>query len=319
MITGGTGFVGRHLANYINSLNDGHQIWCTYANEVPHINSSFNYIRMPLGDPLTIKKVIKDVMPDIVFHLAGQSNVHKSWENKIGTFEVNLNGTIFLLDAIKEIVPYSVIVTIGSSEEYGLKNTEDMPLVESSTLTPTNPYGLSKMAMGMISQQYNKAYGLKTIHVRPFNHIGPGQSSGFVVPDLINQIVSIESALDKDPIIYTGNLSSIRDFTDVRDIVKAYWLLAISEISGEVYNVSSGIGRSVENLLDIMISYSTREITVRKDLKRYRPLDNPIYIGDNNKLINHTGWGTQIDIHKTIRDVMIERRTLVKQEKIAND
>lgn len=304
LITGASGFVGKHLVDELQSI--GHEVVGIGTSE-SSLKDKIKYFQMNILDKSAITNLINELKPTYIFHLAGISNIKYSWENKEKTFEANIIGTTILLDAIKECSPYSKILTIGSSEEYGPKSIEKNPLSEDSSLEPINPYGISKAAISMLIRQYQKVYGLEIIHARPFNHIGIGQSKGFVVPDFAEQIIDIEKG-KKERFIKVGNLSATRDFTDVRDIIKAYISLMGKGESGQIYNVCSGVGVSIDNILNLLIKLSRVDVEIVRDPNLSRPSDIPVYVGDNSKLKRKTEWEPLIAIEETLNDILMNLR-----------
>ncbi|KGR90048.1 hypothetical protein CD30_13820 [Ureibacillus massiliensis 4400831 = CIP 108448 = CCUG 49529] len=313
LITGVQGFVGKYLADHLLSL--GIEVWGTSRQESPILrlkNGEVNVIINDLNQTEDIYQLLHNFKPNYIFHLAGQSNVKHSWEDKEGTFYANVNKTIFLLDACEKYQqenPNMRLLTVGSSEEYGKVEEHELPIKETTPLRPMSPYGASKAVVSMLIQQYHKAYGLNVIHARPFNHIGPGQSEGFVTTDFAKQVVSIEKG-DKKPILLVGNLSAKRDFTDVRDIVKAYYQLIIEGRMGEIYNVCSRNKRPIQEILDLIIINSKVNIEVQLDKNRLRPSDIPIYEGNNNKIKKHIQWEPSYPIEETIIDILNYERTI---------
>lgn len=306
LITGASGFVGLHLINYLRSI--GLEVWGTVRSDLSGFEKKqgLEWVSLDLSDSTQISNILKMVKPNFIFHLAGQSNVHKSWNEKAATIETNLLGTVRLLEAIKQEVPEAMVLTVGSAEEYGAIKT-DNPIVETDMPQPVSPYGISKLAMGYVTKQFARTYGLRCIHVRPFNHIGPGQSLGFVTSDFARQIACIEFGIKTGPLL-VGNLESARDFTDVRDIVRAYWYLAQEGKIGEIYNVCNGTAIKISYILNELIKRSNKQIEIVQDPLKYRPLEVPVYIGDNTKIKTDTGWTPSINIAITLDDVMTDWR-----------
>lgn len=313
LVTGASGFVGHHLIDLL--LTNNVEIICTSREEYRGVYKQpfIKWFSVNITNRVEVFHLFSLVRPDVVFHLAGQSNVRSSWVDSVATFEANLIGTNHILDAVREYSPDCKIITIGSSEEYGHQDQASVPLSEELKPNPLNPYGLSKHAVSLLAQQYHKSYGLNVIHVRPFNHIGPGQAPGFVTSDFTKQICEIERGLKKN-IIKVGNLNAERDFTDVRDIVRAYWELADRGIVGEVYNVCSGKSIRIADILQLLIEKSSVNIHVEIDEALYRPIDIPCYLGDCSKLFNHTGWKPEIPLTKTINDILEDWRNHILKE-----
>jgi GDP-4-dehydro-6-deoxy-D-mannose reductase len=308
LITGATGFVGQHLASYL--LNNGYQVWGTSRINSGEINNveELEILFIDFDDMTSIIDMLNTVQPDHIYHLAGQSSVKDSWSDKVGTFQSNVNLTMNLLEAVlqSEVKEKVSILTVGSSEEYGGYTSGSNPILEDTQLKPSSPYGISKATVGMLVRHYFTAYNMRVIHTRPFNHIGPGQRLGFVVSDFSNQIVQIEKGR-QEKVISVGNLSAKRDFTDVRDIVRAYYLL-LNQVNnsawGESVNVCSGEAISIESILDTLLTLSNSSIDVVVDSNKLRPVDIPVFTGDNTKLKELTGWQPNINLTQTLSDVL---------------
>lgn len=321
LITGVQGFVGKYLADHL--LSQGIEVWGTSREESPLLHlthGNVKIIKNDLNSEEEILNLLQNSKPDYIFHLAGQSNVKKSWEDKAGTFYANVNKTIFLLDACvryQKENPNMRLLTVGSSEEYGKVEPHELPIKETTPLRPMSPYGASKAAVSMLIQQYHKAHGLNVVHVRPFNHIGPGQAEGFVVPDFSNQIVRIETG-QIEPVIRVGNLSAARDFIDVRDIVDIYTKLMIlkksDELFGSVINVCSGEPREIREILDILAENSEACITIEIDESKLRPIDMPIYFGERSILDRYLPNLDYIKVEETLRDTLKSTRRLKENE-----
>jgi GDP-4-dehydro-6-deoxy-D-mannose reductase len=266
-----------------------------------------------LRDPQATRDVIQQVRPDRVYHLAGQAFVGESWANPWDTLETNLRGQVNLLEAVREARLETRILIVGSAEEYGRISPADLPLRESSPLRPDNPYSVSKVGQDLLGLQYYLSHQLHTIRVRPFNHIGPRQSRKFVAPAFASQIAAIEAG-HQPPVIRVGNLEARRDFTDVRDMMRAYWLALEHGVPGEVYNIGSGRSRSVRELLEILLSLSTCPITVEAESARLRPSDVPEMVCDATKFRDCTGWVPVIPFEKSLRDLLDYERSALASE-----
>ncbi|MGG1553530.1 GDP-mannose 4,6-dehydratase [Paenibacillus ferrarius] len=306
LITGINGFVGDHLANYLQSC--GIEVFGTTSQIDSRKSTSNSEIFVnDLTNEISIIQLLNEVRPEHIYHLAGQSNVKESWESKQGTLNTNVNLTLNLLEAARksEISDIVRILTIGSSEEYGRVADMTVSIDENVSLQPTNPYGISKAAVSYFAKQFFDAYGLKVIHARTFNHIGPGQRLGFVVTDFASQIVELEK-VKGEKIIKVGNLEAQRDFTDVRDIVRAYYLLlsTASTSFGDVYNVCSGVPVTIRSILDKLLSLSEQSIEVIIDTNKLRPIDIPLYIGNNQKIKQLTNWSPEYTLDATLFDVL---------------
>jgi GDP-4-dehydro-6-deoxy-D-mannose reductase len=239
----------------------------------------------------------------VIFHLAAQPLTAQSFLDPWGTLATNIGMQVSLLQAMVNLKLECRLLIVGSSEEYGLVHQRDLPVDEDTPLRPMNPYAVSKIAQDMLGLQYHLSHGLDTIRLRPFNHIGPRQSPGFVAPDFARQIALIEVGL-QEPVMRVGNLEAERDFTDVRDVVRAYALLATRAETGQVYNVGSGQAHPIRKVLHTLLSLSPVPITVETDLSRMRPSDVPRVICDYGRLRESTGWEPTFDLQQSLRDVL---------------
>ncbi|MFS0555797.1 GDP-mannose 4,6-dehydratase [Brevibacillus sp. 179-C9.3 HS] len=305
LITGVRGFVGQYLAKQLIAENV--EIWGTSRGESPEpYIQGVRLISTDLTDESEIVALIEDIRPDYIFHLAGQSSVHFSWENKIETFNANVECTIRLLEAIRKskFAKSVKILTVGSSEEYGKIDSSQTPITELTSLRPISPYGISKATVSFLLSHYYNSYGLQIIHARPFNHIGPGQNLGFVTTDFAKQIVEIEKGVISS-VIKVGNLEAKRDFTDVRDIVKGYSLLMRRGKPGEAYNVCSGVPVSIMDILYWFIKRSfNQSIQIVTDANNLRKSDIPLHFGSAEKMRNQTGWTTEISLDSSLQDIL---------------
>jgi GDP-4-dehydro-6-deoxy-D-mannose reductase len=296
LITGITGFVGKHLEAF---LKDKAEIYGTSRS-----SKSENHIfEVDFHSEAKVIELIMAIKPTHIFHLAGLSNVKDSWNHKADFIQGNVIGTIHLLEAIRKADYQIKVLTVGSSEEYGLVSKGLDKVTEETALNPVSPYGISKSAISMLVKLYHKSYGLSITHARPFNHIGPGQRLGFVTTDLANQIALINKGITKDPIIQIGNLKTARDFTDVRDIVEAYYNIACFGKAGEAYNVCTGQGVYIQDILEILISFSNKKIDFAADPGKIRVAEIPRLVGDPEKLFKLTRWKPKRKLEDTLRDI----------------
>ena len=304
LIIGVAGFVGKHLVNELKCTG-----WDVAGTKLPMetVDLDIPLHELDILDADAVSDLLEMVRPDFIFHLAAQSSVGVSWKEPALTVDVNVKGVINLLEAVRAAVKPPGVMLIGSGEEYGYVLSEELPVNEDTALRPRNVYAGTKIAQGMLGQVYARAYNLKIIIVRAFNHIGPGQTDAFVVPAFCKQVAGIEVS-GSEGIIRVGNLDAKRDFTDVRDIVKAYRLLAENGESGEIYNVGSGVSVSISAILDMIIDLSDAKITIEQDPERMRPSDTPDVRADISKLTACTGWEHEIPLETTIMDVLDEWR-----------
>jgi len=306
LITGLSGFAGKHLIEYL-ALQGDHTFFgvdlkkCSTGTDIG--GSQLVENMTDLTDAAAVRKLIKQVKPDHIYHLAAQSSVKLSWEDPLGTFRTNVFSGINLLESMRAAASGIKILMVCTAEEYG-EVTNGSAITESDSIYPENPYAVSKAAMDFISTMYHKAYGLDIMVTRSFNHIGPGQSEGFVCSDFARQVALIEAG-KQDPVISVGNLDSSRDFLDVRDVARAYWHIMNRGRPGEVYNVCSGKPVKVSTLLEILISLSEREdIEIILDKEKFRPIDIPTIVGDNTRLMTTTGWQPQYSLEDSLSDIL---------------
>jgi len=287
LITGATGFVGRYVVSEL--ANRGHEVYACMRNQA----GSFQAPVINLIFDLTDKSMLFDVMersqPEGIIHLAAQSVVQEAWRDPIKTIRLNTECTLALIEAAIRFAPRAKVITVGSGEEYGLTGKLGDPLTEEHACQPQNPYATSKWAAGQLAMQMANREQLNVIHVRPFNHFGPGQSEGFVVSDFASQIARIENFVSS-AVIKVGDLSARRDFTDVRDVVDAYVRLMETEVGSGIYNVCSGIPVMIRDVLDFLISHSKVPIEIQTDPSRLRKSEVPLFVGASNKLNQATGW-----------------------------
>lgn len=306
LITGITGFAGSHLAELL--LERRFEVCGTTrprskTENIDHIKDKLNLWDADLLDSHSLYSVVVKVKPDFIFHLAAQSFVPTSWASPANTLETNVIGTVHLFEAVRRAGIDPVMQIACSSEEYGLVHPDESPVKETNPLRPRSPYGVSKVAMDYLGYQYNQSYQMKIVRTRAFNHTGPRRGDVFVCSNFAKQIVLIEKG-KQSPTILVGNLSTQRDFTDVRDTVKAY-LLAVQKCTpGEVYNISSGKAWEIKKVLKILLSFAKVKVKVKKDPKRMRPSDVPILLGDSAKFRKKTGWRPTIPFEKTLEDLL---------------
>ena len=315
LITGAGGFVGSHLCSYLLSETDWDLTGSVFDPAASHAveRPRLQLRSADLRDKPTVTSLIEETRPDVLFHLAAQSSVPTSFSDPWDTLENNLRAQLNLLEAVRASGREVTFLVIGSNEEYGAPKPEELPQTEQSPLRPTNPYAVSKVGQDFMGLQYYLTYDLPVVRVRPFNHTGPGQSTRFVAPAFASQIARIEAGLQK-PVMKVGNLASARDFTDVRDIVRAYHLAVTEAEPGEVYNLASEEPHSIETLLDTLLGFSDVDIRVERDPERYRPADVPVVYGSAAKFRSRTGWEPKITFEETLRDTLAYWREQVSGE-----
>jgi GDP-4-dehydro-6-deoxy-D-mannose reductase len=307
LITGAGGFVGKHLIEALSRKPD-YEIYATAFDEKEAANIELpdeRITRIDITDKQAVDRLFERVQPEQVYHLAAQSSVGLSWKIPAVTLRVNIEGTLNLLEAMRSpSLSGSRILLIGSAEQYGKVSADHLPIQEEQPVVAANPYAISKIAQEQLAAIYKDAYGISVCIVRAFNHIGTGQRPDFVISDWAHQIVEIEQG-KRDPVLYVGNIKVKRDFTDVRDIVRAYNLIMEKGESGEIYNVGSGKSISLEVLLQTMISLSSRkDISIQVDPAKMRAADIEELVADNRKLVEGTGWEKTISLEQTLSDIL---------------
>jgi len=311
LITGVGGFVGGHLLRQLQQSNPAVEIHGTSLIGLPppSLPMLMNH-EIDLQDEAAVGALIETIRPDHIYHLAAQASPRASFNNPWNTLENNIRSQLNLIQAcIKSSLAPRMLI-ISSAEIYGPVQPDQLPVREDAPLRPTSPYGVSKIGQDMLGLQYFLSHHLPILRVRPFNHIGPGQSEGFVATDFAIQIARIEAG-QQTPIMEVGNLSAQRDFTDVRDVVRAYQLIMERGTPGDVFNVASGQAHSIERLLAILLSYSQVPIETRTDPKRMLPVDVPIVQGNASRLREATGWKPTIPFKQTLLDVLNDCRQRV--------
>jgi GDP-4-dehydro-6-deoxy-D-mannose reductase len=307
LITGITGFVGSHLAEYALARGGvevfGTARWRSRMDNVEHIQDSITLLDCDLRDNVAVRKALEEVEPDYIFHLAAQSFVPTSWKAPAETLTTNILSQLNLLESIRDLRLDTRMQIAGSSEEYGLVYEHEAPIKETNPLRPLSPYAVSKVAQDYLAYQYTQSYDIFTVRTRAFNHTGPRRGHVFVTSDFSRQVALIEKG-KKEPVIEVGNLEARRDFSDVRDIVRGYWLSLEKGEPGEVYNIGSGKAITIQELLDLILSMSDVEIEVRQMPERMRPSDVELLLCDYGKFNQATGWKPEIPFEKTVQDLL---------------
>ena len=302
LIIGGGGFVGPYLVRHLTA-ELGLEVTVTKTEKENLELEGVDIVNMDILDKMQISSVLEQVRPDYIFHLAAQSSVSYSWKNPALTIDVNVKGGVNVLDAIRELDYKPRVLLIGSGEEYGHIQEGECPIVEDNVLRPGNIYAATKSCQNMLGRIYADAYGMNVVMVRSFNHIGPNQIPMFVVADFCKQVADIEKGLH-EPVMYVGNLSAKRDFTDVRDVVKAYGLLVKQGVAGETYNVGTGHAIAIKEILDRILAQSECKIEVKIDKEKLRPVDVPIIEPDITKINQCTGWKPEISLDTTLFETL---------------
>jgi GDP-4-dehydro-6-deoxy-D-mannose reductase len=321
LITGITGFAGSHLAEYLLAEHPGVEVFGTYRwrsrmDNVEHLRSKVKLLEADLRDYTSMYNALERSRPDFIFHLAAQSFVPSSWTAPNETLTTNIAGQTNLFEAVRSLRIDPVVQIACSSEQYGLVLPDEVPIKETNPLRPLSPYAVSKVAQDYLGYQYFQSYGLKAIRTRGFNHTGPRRGQVFVTSNFCSQVAAIELGL-QEPVIRVGNIEAIRDFTDVRDMVRAYWLAVNHGKPGEVYNIATGHGIRISELLDRIIALANVEVKIEVDPERLRPSDVEILIGDSSKFRADTGWEPRIPFEQTVSDLLdYWRRTLTVRKQV---
>lgn len=307
LITGITGFVGSHMAEFLLARKDvevwGIDRWRSNKENIKHIEDKVKLVECDLRDASSVESTIKRIKPEKIFHLAAQSFVPTSWNAPAETMITNVIGELNLFEAVRNAGINPAIQIAGSSEEYGMVYPNETPIKETNPLRPLSPYGVSKVGQDMLGYQYAMSYKMKIIRTRGFNHTGPRRGEVFVESNFAQQVAKIEKGR-QEPVIRVGNLEARRDYTDVRDMVRAYWLSTDKCEPGEAYNICNGTDHTIKSVLDLLLSFSTVKVEVKQDPSRMRPSDVEILLGDNTKFCKATGWKPEIPFEKTMRDLL---------------
>ena len=301
LIIGGAGFVGEYLAKHLAAL--GQEVFVTKIPAQQTAPAGTAVYDLDILEQDRILEVLQEIQPDAVFHLAAQSSVAVSWSNPQMTADINIKGSVNVVEVLRRYEKHPRVLLFGSGEEYGQIRLQETPVCEENPLRPGNLYAVTKACQNMVGRIYAQAYGMDLIMVRPFNHIGPNQSPVFVAADFCRQAAQIEMG-KKEPVIRVGNLSARRDFTDVRDVVRAYALLAEKGLAGETYNIGSGHAVAIREILTMILEQSAAQIRVEVDEKKLRPVDVPVMEADISKLQEATGWEPQIRLEQTVGDML---------------
>lgn len=314
LITGVSGFVGSHLLESLIQTKDN--LFGTYYSEesLRNLGSNKDKIKLRkvnLRDKDETINLVEETKPDEIYHLAASTSPADSFSFPSETVINNIASQINILEAVKKAnLIKSRMLVVSSAEVYGDVKKEELPINENTPFNPTNPYAVSKLSQDFLGLQYFLSYNMPIIRVRPFNHIGPGQSANFVVSTFAKKIAGIEKS-KKDGVLTVGNLNAKRDFTDVRDMVKAYGLAMSKGVAGQVYNIGSGVSYKIADILDKLLSFSKAKIKVEIDKSLFRTFDNPDLVCDPTKFKQLTGWEPEIGIDKTLRDTLDYWRNII--------
>ncbi len=313
LVTGASGFVGGHLVEHLVESGDvvvGLSASGRWPADLAHLERVARIEARDLADRGPgLAEWLARKRPEVVYHLAAQANPQASVADPRGTWDVNLGGTLNLLEAVRSVGLGSRVVVVGSGVCYGNPGREFLPVSETCPLRPNNPYAASKAAADLLGVQHFLAHGTPTVMARPFNHAGPRQSPQYVLGGLARQVAAVEAG--ERPAVEVGNLDVVRDFTDVRDVVRAYRLLAIQGVPGEIYNVGSGRGTRLADALATLVGLARSSVEVRVDPARVRPVDQPLLVADASKLRAGTGWLPRWSIEQTLADMLDASRAIL--------
>ncbi len=308
LITGITGFAGSHLAELILANHPDVEVygimrWRSRTENIEDIQERVQLIECDLRDATSVKMLLGKVRPDKIFHLAAQSYVPSSWNAPAESLTTNVLGQLNIFEAVRELDIEPWIQIACSSEEYGLVHEDELPIKETNPLRPLSPYAVSKVGQDYLGYQYHMSFGMNVVRTRGFNHDGPRRGDVFVSSNFAKQLIEVEKG-KRPAVIHVGNLEARRDFTDVRDIVRGYWLSLERCEAGEVYNLCSGKAYSIQEVLDRLIEISGVKVKIEEDPARLRPSDVPVLLGDCSKFNKATGWAPEIPYDKTLADML---------------
>ncbi len=302
LVVGGGGFVGPYLVKHLKE-EQGMEVYVTKTEKETLDMDCSGIYNLDILELSQVAELLNKIRPDYIFHLAAQSSVAYSWKNPGLTIDVNIKGCVNLLDGIRQLDYKPRVLLIGSGEEYGHIKDGECPIVEDNVLRPGNIYAATKSCQNMLGKIYSDAYDMDVMMVRAFNHIGPNQTPVFVVADFCKQVADIENG-QAEPVIYVGNLSARRDFTDVRDVVRAYAMLVKDGKRGETYNVGRGHAVAIQEILERIVALSDKDIEVRVDESKLRPVDVPIIEPDITKIRETVGWEPEIELETTLKETL---------------
>jgi GDP-4-dehydro-6-deoxy-D-mannose reductase len=305
LITGISGFVGGHFVHYLSTHHHNVEIhgisrskpsW-DFINGPEHLLNNFH--QADLNDIPKIKSLIGEIQPEYIVHLAAQSSVAESWKSPVLSFMNNTNIFLNIIDTVRLNDNAARVLSVGSSEQYGIVCEKDLPITEARPQCPENPYAVARVAQEHLASIYAKGYGLDICCTRSFNHCGPGQTDRFVVSAIVKQFVKVAHGIQK-PVIHIGNGTIVRDFIDVRDVVEAYYLLLTRGAKGEVFNVCSGQGRAIQDIVTLLSEMLSIRVKTIQEQSRIRPIDNPRIVGSYQKIQQNLGWKPTIPFEESL-------------------
>ena len=310
LITGISGFVGGHLVTYlanhtsefeIHGISRSKPAW-DFVPSVPELQDGHHFHQADLLDITSVKSLLEEIEPEYIIHMAAQSSVAESWKTPVFSFMNNTNIFLNIIDTVQQNDNGARVLSIGSAEQYGIVSAENLPLTETTPQHPANPYAVARVAQEQLAKIYAEGYGLDICCTRSFNHCGPGQSDRFVMSAIARQFARIAHGF-QDPVIHIGNGSIVRDFLDVHDVVAAYVLLLLNGKRGEVYNVCSGTGRTIKEIVTRLADLKGVTVGVHEEQAQIRPIDNPCIIGSNDKIRRDLGWKPAISFEQSLASI----------------
>ena len=306
LITGSSGFIGKHFIQFLDNSTINAEV--IGVDIVPSSLTDTKSIVLheemcTMNDSNAVQLLLQKHKPDYIVHFASQSSVAKSWDDISTTFYNNVNSFITLAESVRQYCSDARMLVIGSSEEYGNVAPDNIPIKETCPLHPQNPYAIARVAQEMLAKMYVQSFGLDIVMTRSFNHIGPGQSEAFAIPSFVKQIVTAKKS-NTSCTLKTGNIDVVRDFIDVRDAVKAYYLLLYEGMVGEVYNICSGVGHSLRAIITMLSEITSVHVVIEHDQNKMRPTEVQTIIGSYQKINKLTGWSPTINIHQSLEDIV---------------
>ena len=309
LITGFSGFVSQFFLEYLENCNEkvvvlGVDLMSPRFGLNDFRNIECMYEKTDLLDQNQVDNLLYQFQPDYILHLASFSSVAFSWRDPVASYRNNTNIFLNILEQVRKLKLQCRILSVGSSEEYGIVSDDEIPLREDRVLKPISPYAVARVSQEYLSRVYIDGFGLDIIMTRSFNHIGPRQRDVFAVSSFARQVAGISNRGEREGIIRSGNVNIIRDFLDVRDVVRAYYMLLLDGARGEIYNICSGVGTSIHDLVKILADIAGVEVKMTVDDDLIRPIDNPIIIGSNEKIKKGIGWEPEIGLRTSLEDIL---------------
>ncbi|MBN8588429.1 MAG: GDP-mannose 4,6-dehydratase [Rhodothermia bacterium] len=306
LVTGFSGFVARHFIQFLDENVEHAQVLGIDIG-VPHYEENRDWVRFEqinLLERSRLETAIRTFSPDYILHLASMSSVSKSWEEPEKSFTNNTNIFLNLVEVLRNHQIPARLLSVGSSEEYGIVTESELPLRENMHPNPISPYAVARVSQELLSKVYAHGYGLQIVLTRSFNHIGRWQNTRFVIPSFVKQLVELKNHPEREQVLYTGDTAIVRDFVDVRDVVHAYHLLLSKGQSGQIYNICSGKGHSLHEIIAMLCEIMGLKIEIRTDPAFLRPADNPRIIGSYRKIAQEVGWHPRYSLRDSLQDII---------------